>query len=147
MPFNVKAAEGANVRVGGSGGSESAELHFNGLLAIVIVVSVLVFIWAYIGGGGQRTAPKFADAAPDEIYAGLNKLVGIAGDLVGDQSTGHEWRQPDYDARKNVTLPHRYPTVSGQNISTVIHHGFDSMMRPAPTDADWMVYPPTGVEW
>lgn len=38
---------------------------------------------------------------------------------------------------------HRYPTVSGTNISTLIHHGYSPMMCPNPRDGQWMVNPPS----
>lgn len=38
---------------------------------------------------------------------------------------------------------HRYPTVSGTNISTLIHHGYSPLMVPSERDYDWMVNPPS----
>jgi hypothetical protein len=140
------ASAGENASVGSSG--ESAEIHIRGALFIVAVIALMVAVWAYINGGGQKTQNRFEVLDPlFESYQGLNALVNIPGDLVGDQSTGHEWRQPDWDCKKNVLTPHRYPSVSGGNISTVIHEGWSSLMRPAPQDADWQDMPPSGVEW
>lgn len=38
---------------------------------------------------------------------------------------------------------HRYPTITGTNISTLIHHGYTPLMIPSKRDYDWMVDPPS----
>lgn len=38
---------------------------------------------------------------------------------------------------------HRYPTVTGTNISTLIHHGYSPLMVPSERDYAWMVDPPS----
>lgn len=38
---------------------------------------------------------------------------------------------------------HRYPTITGTNISTLIHHGYSPLMVPSPRDYDWIVDPPS----
>jgi hypothetical protein len=44
-------------------------------------------------------------------------------------------------------LPHRYPTVSGTNISTLIHRGYSPLMVPAKRDYAWLVNPPSEAEF
>lgn len=36
----------------------------------------------------------------------------------------------------------RYPTVTGTNINTLIHHGYSPLMVPTPRDYSWIVNPP-----
>jgi len=49
--------------------------------------------------------------------------------------------------REYKCLPHRYPNVTGTNISTLIHKGYSALMVPAPRDYAWMVNPPTDAEF
>jgi hypothetical protein len=41
---------------------------------------------------------------------------------------------------------HRYPAVSGGNISTVIHQGYDAL-RKQPNDPGWFNCPPSESAW
>lgn len=50
---------------------------------------------------------------------------------------------PNPPNQQYTTPRHRYPTVSGTNISTLIHHGYSPLMVPSPRDNDWMWNPPT----
>lgn len=45
--------------------------------------------------------------------------------------------------QQQVTLPHRYPNLSGTNISTLIHFGLSAMSHPHPKDLAWMNSPPS----
>lgn len=40
-----------------------------------------------------------------------------------------------------ITTPHRYPTMSGGNISNVMHNGWASVINNSP-DNDWFTTPP-----
>jgi len=44
--------------------------------------------------------------------------------------------------QQQVYLPHRYPDLSGTNISTLIHYGLSAMNTPH-GDVAWMFKPPT----
>lgn len=44
-----------------------------------------------------------------------------------------------------VTLPHRYPTLTGCNITTLINHGFEPLRKSAPSDSRWIEQPPGDV--
>ena len=41
-----------------------------------------------------------------------------------------------------VITPHRYPVVTGGNISTVMHYGWSNMAQSAPANDDWRLNPP-----
>src|SRR5215469_15076612 len=41
-----------------------------------------------------------------------------------------------------VQTPHRYPAVPGGNLSTVMHHGWASLMENQPAERDWWLNPP-----
>lgn len=43
--------------------------------------------------------------------------------------------------------PHRYPSVSGGNITALIHHGLSPLRKRAPSDAKWIECPPANVMW
>lgn len=44
-----------------------------------------------------------------------------------------------------VNLPHRYPTVTGGNITSLIHHGLEPLRKRAPRDSRWIECPPAEV--
>jgi hypothetical protein len=45
--------------------------------------------------------------------------------------------------QSQMVLPHRYPNLSGTNISTLIHYGLSAMSHPSQKDVAWMVTPPS----
>lgn len=49
--------------------------------------------------------------------------------------------------QQQIMLPHRYPNVSGGNISSLIHHGMSQLCKPAPQDTAWIERPPGEVAW
>ena len=49
--------------------------------------------------------------------------------------------------QQQIYLPHRYPGISGANISCVIHNGFDSLRVPARQDTKWIEGSPAEVQW
>lgn len=53
--------------------------------------------------------------------------------------------QPEQHHAGYVYTPHRYPRVTGGEISSAIHHGFSSMRVPNVADVQWLVAPPSEV--
>lgn len=52
---------------------------------------------------------------------------------------------PEADYKHYVR--HRYPTITGTNVNTLIHHGYSAMMVPSNRDYDWYVRPPADDEF
>jgi len=46
-----------------------------------------------------------------------------------------------------VYTPHRFPRVTGGEITAVIHRGFSAMRVPCAADVQWMIAPPSEVMW
>lgn len=46
------------------------------------------------------------------------------------------------EGQSQVYTQHRYPAVSGTNISTLIHYGLSAMTNPHVNDLAWMYHPP-----
>lgn len=72
---------------------------------------------------------------------------GISNTLMGMQEEEHF---KAYLATENQQLgytPHRYPNVTGGNISTLIHYGFSQLRLPSPMDDSWRTRPPAEVMW
>ena len=60
----------------------------------------------------------------------------------------HHMCRPHQHHRGYIYTPHRYPRTTGGEITVAIHKGFSSMRVPAATpDADWIVSPPSEVQW
>jgi hypothetical protein len=72
------------------------------------------------GGVGGKTEPMFM---PSEHMKPENSLVDV------------------------VNLPHRYPNVSGGNITCLIHKGFSPLKQSKGMDQRWITRPPAEVMW
>lgn len=72
----------------------------------------------------------------------VGKLLN-AGTVLDLRPEIHFWNPGDYgEDIQPVYTPHRYPTVSGGNISTVMHKGWSQACRDSPQDNDWRIAPP-----
>jgi hypothetical protein len=58
-----------------------------------------------------------------------------------------EYLRPANSIGDVVYTPHRYPNVSGSNITALIHHGLDPLCKRAPSDSKWIEQPPAEVMW
>jgi hypothetical protein len=66
-----------------------------------------------------------------------------------DACTEHEFFRA-HQLTENQQLgftPHRYPTITGGNVTSLIHHGLSPLRKPAPEDAKWITRPPAEVMW
>jgi hypothetical protein len=67
-----------------------------------------------------------------------------------DKCTVDEFFTPGHLGSENIQLqftPHRYPNVTGGNISTLIHLGMSQLRLPAPQDDKWITRPPAEIQW
>lgn len=53
--------------------------------------------------------------------------------------------EPQHHIGDVVYLPVRYPVHCGENITTLIHKGFDPLWQNKPADFAWMESPPSEV--
>jgi len=89
-----------------------------------------------IGGGatGGFNAPPAQPAPDDDLHDYLNPhpdhpvVCGRA-----DHHAGYTY------------TPHRYPRVTGGEITNAIHRGFSSMRVPNVADVQWLIAPPSEV--
>ena len=96
-------------------------------LAIAVVFGYVAFlsvdVQTYpdieIAGSARLNAPMAM--APHEFVTSANSLVPM------------------------VNMPHRYPNVSGGNITALIHHGMEPLRKRAPSDSKWIECPPAEV--
>lgn len=54
---------------------------------------------------------------------------------------------PDQHHAGYTYTPHRYPRTVGGELTNLIHHGFSSMRVPNVDDAQWIISPPSEVQW
>jgi len=90
-------------------------------------------------------------------YLALRNGVGSHGQTKWEPN-GEVLGMVDYGPLINVTAspahnigdvvysPVRYPVHCGENLTTLIHHGFDPLYANHPADQDWLYWPPSEVE-
>lgn len=111
------------------------------MLAVGAAVVAVIALYAHLsvddGGKGQ---PR---------YEGEAALAGIGGAVITALDTGDHYFHPNHciPGQTQIFTAHRYPAISGGNITALIHNGFDAMRRRAPQDADWIEQPPGNVMW
>lgn len=98
---------------------------------------------------GDSRQPRYA-AAPVE-HAGTESNPNLAvlpqealGDLYPDNYFHPAYCVPGQGVK---FMAHRYPRKPGIEITTILHHGVNAMMRAAPQDDDWRIRPPGEAQW
>lgn len=117
-------------------------------IAIVGALFVLGFVKVATDKSGGSPVPTIQTSAQ---FGGLNVDAGLRynGGTPLSMDPKHHFYYPGYDpeptAQPLVTMPHRYPLVTGSNISAIIHRGFDALKfsAPDPEDRAWIQYPPS----
>ena len=107
-----------------------------GLLALAIVVTGGVCWFAY--QNTDRTTMPEVEIAPGPGFS-----------AALDACTSEEFFRPHNTVvgQGMTWTPHRYPTVTGGNISTLIHRGFSQLRQKAPQDDKWITRPPSNEMW
>lgn len=112
------------------------------LIAVGLAVVALVCLIAHLQtDDAGKSQPR---------YEGELALASLSGALVIDAlDTGDHYFHPNHAVagQQQVFTAHRYPRVSGGNITALIHNGFDQMRKPAPQDTDWFLKPPAEEAW
>lgn len=96
-------------------------------LAIAVVFGYIAFLSVDV-----ETYPDVEIAAS----ARLDAPVGMA---------PHEFVTSGNSLTPVINMPHRYPSVSGQNITALIHYGMEPLRKRAPSDSKWIECPPAEV--
>lgn len=111
------------------------------LLAVGVAFSALL---AYIAYDRSDTGQ-----ARFESSTGITTGFNVIDTAIDALDTGDHYFHPAHSVpgQTQIFTPHRYPTVSGGNISTLIHQGMSALNRPAPQDDDWRIRPPAEVMW
>lgn len=111
-------------------------------LGVLIVGAVVIGILVYI-------AYDKSEQVPQPRYTGTLPTVGLSvmDRAIDKLDTGDHYFHPAFciPGQTQIFTPHRYPTISGGNITTLIHQGMDALRRPAPQDNDWIQRPPAEV--
>lgn len=123
-------------------------------------IAILALVWiAFRRTGGPGTTSNGEAPSREKLNPAMQSMSG-SGHLLGITPDGGFTReskflhffdpdggtlQPDCDYAHHVR--HRYPTISGTNISTLIHHGYSPLMVPSKRDYDWFVNPPADQEF
>lgn len=113
-------------------------------LAIVSVGVAFLAVLCYVAYDRSNTGqPRYQSSTG--IATGFN-VIDTAVDAL---DTGDHYFHPAYcvPGQTQIFTAHKYPTVSGGSISTLIHQGMDALNVPAPQDDDWRIRPPGEVMW
>jgi hypothetical protein len=108
-----------------------------GIIAVGATVIVLILFMTRLQmDDGEKGQPR---------YEGELGTSGISGVYIESLDTGDHYFHPNHcvPGQDQIFTPHRYPSISGGNITALIHRGFDPMRRLAPQDSDWMIKPPS----
>lgn len=118
-------------------------------ITLALLGGIAVLALVYIASESSDTQSDGTEDSQSTFTEGLNALAPNSGSVIDINSARdfHEW-VPGFDpvpSSTECTKPRlRYPTISGGNISTVIHHGFDAMRFPG-VDGEWADAPPSEV--
>lgn len=127
------------------------DLHEKSLIVVGLSLAV-VLGWIGFSESGGTTAP---DVQEEGQFKGLGLDIGervnlgTNGAIDPDLHFWHPGYDPVPDAQKVITSRVRYPYVSGGNMSTLMHHGFDAMRLGSPAGScadDFRKAPPTEVD-
>lgn len=112
------------------------------------------------GTGPSGKAPRIDSAAQASGNIALQGLSAPVNMLGISTDGGFTWESrllhffdPDSghvnpgDCDYGHYVRHRYPTISGTNISTLIHKGYSPLMVPSTRDYDWITCPPADAEF
>jgi hypothetical protein len=80
------------------------------------------------------------------LDTGMRVNLGTNGAIDPDLHFWHPGYDPEPGGQPIITSRVRYPYVSGGNISTLIHKGFDAMCRGSAQDNSFRVNPPSEAE-
>lgn len=106
-------------------------------LALGVALILGLMIGSRVLGGGQTGGfpqPPYQPQPEDDLHAMLNPHPDhpvVCG-------------RDDHHAGYTYT-PHRYPRVTGGEITAVIHRGFSTMRVPDSADVQWLIAPPSEV--
>lgn len=109
-----------------------------GLIAAGGAFALLV-AWIAWSTNGRGAIPR---------YDTPSTTVSLA--YAPELDTGSHYFHPNYchsENQQQIWMPHKYPRVSGGNLSTLIHRGMDALKEPSPYDNSWRVQPPGEVMW
>lgn len=113
-------------------------------LALLTVGAAFIIVLGYIAYDKSDTGqPRYQSSTG--IATGFN----VIDTAISQLDTGDHYFHPAYcvPGQTQIFTAHRYPTVSGGGISTLIHQGMDALSVPAPQDDDWRIRPPGEVMW
>lgn len=113
-------------------------------MGLMLVGAAFVFVLAYMAYDKSVTGqPRYVS------NTGFTTGFNVLDTAIDALDTGEHYFHPAYcvPGQTQIFTQHKYPTVSGGNITTLIHQGLDSLNVPAPQDNDWIIRPPGEVMW
>lgn len=115
---------------------------------LIMFGSLIVLFIAHVGyqRSDKTGQPRYQGVPGGTAFVtGLN----VVDTFISSLDTGEHYFHPAHSVpgQTQIFTQHKYPTVSGGNISTLIHQGLDAMCKPAPQDDDWRIAPPAEIQF
>jgi hypothetical protein len=110
-------------------------------------LGAIVFVYAAVNADGAQNPAVPAVQGESQVMglgveAGLKFGTDTPLDMRPEVHQWHPGYDPDPSATPVVSSRHRYPAVPGGNVSTVMHKGWSSLVKDAPSGNDWRLNPP-----
>lgn len=100
-----------------------------------IVLALVILGWSVYNGSG------------DNYKSEEPSLVSLDANLDRMSARGFFHPRDVVPGQGVIYSRHRYPEITGGNVSTLIHHGYDQLRVPAPRDRMWIECPPGEVQF
>jgi hypothetical protein len=108
--------------------------HYLALLAAAAIIAGVLLQMMKTSKTGGFTQPQKQPRPDDDL-----------GRLVDPHPDHPLFCQPHQHHSGYTYTPHRYPRVTGGEITAAIHGGFSSMRVPNVADVQWLIAPPSEV--
>ena len=108
-------------------------------------IGVIALLWTASQQTGEKPAAEVQAKGDVMGWGAQAETTASLGTPLDMSLHLHGWH-PGYDPQPHATpvtnSPHRYPAISGGNLSSVMHNGWSRASMSAPAGDDWRRNPP-----
>jgi hypothetical protein len=118
-------------------------------VCVIFGLGAVVLVYAAVNAvGSQNPIVPGIQGEAQVMGLGVNAGIDLSSGTPLDMNPGiHFWapgsNPRDMDSPQPVVqCRHRYPAIPGGNVTTVMHKGWSSLVKDAPSGNDWRLNPP-----